>query len=164
MRKVIITAIIALLVVCGVGAVINSYKTDLSNSDILMRATIYPVGTGDETYCFTLNQSNELTVEKGTRRHIDEFIKYNSYIKEIVASENITLSDSEASELINIADKTTDMTSGNKVSVDTWEVQLMYKGKVIKHDYDIDIPPELRELIDKFIEISPIEVDIHGWA
>ncbi len=160
MKKAIISVIIVLLVVCSIHVASNF---NISNADMQIKLAIYPAGTTSESYCLTLYDNNKLIVEKGVRTTTDD-ITHEPFITKVEKRRGKMLSDSEVSEIISLADEAIQSDYNMDYWDDSWHVQVIYKDKTIMHDCWHDVPPELEILMNKFVEISPIEIDMHGWA
>ena len=138
------------------------------NANEQIKIAIYPTGMRSETYYFVLNADGGLIVEKGTRV-ADDITQSPFIIKDSVydyGTEQKQLSFSEISVIIDLASKVYegDFNTEDRIIRDSWEVQILYKNKVIKQNYWVDIAPEVKELVDEFINVSPIEVNLREFA
>ena len=163
MKNIILALILSLFTGCSGG---TSSMESLINEQI--KVAIYPTGGLSETYYFVLNAGGELTVEEGTRVG-DDMTQGPFIIKDGIydyRSEKKQLLPSEISEIIDLASRAYESDSGvsDVVVDDSWDVQILYEGKIIKQNYWHDISPQVKELVDEFIKISPIEVDLRGFA
>lgn len=160
MNKIIWALILSILVGYS-GGVSNNMST---STDEQIKVAIYPTGTLSESYCFVLNTDGELIAEKGTRKGDD--IIQDSFIKDVRETKKKKLLSFEVKKIIDVADEVfkNDCKTDDKMIKDSWEVQIFYNGKVIKQNYWHDISPQVKELVDEFINISPIDVDLHGWS
>jgi len=158
MKNIVLIIILGLIAGCSGG----SYIESKDNKEIII--AIYPTGTTSETYYFSLNANSEFIAEKGTR--VENDITHIPFFKYIDKSEKIFLSSSEFSNIIDLVNKAYECDLGINESIvdDSWDVQILYKNKIIKQNYWFDIPPQIKDLVDTFINVSPIEVDLHGWA
>lgn len=133
---------------------------------------IYPCGTNEETYYFTLSD-NELNVKLGTKEHESsvgmtdrESIANTSFMKKVKSVETKQLSDSDTDGIIAILDKlyTNDINIEPPVVIDSWEIQIYYKGSVLTQNCWEPDYEEINLLIEELKSISPIEINLHGWA
>ena len=134
-----------------------------------IKAAIYPSSGGlSKTYYFVFNKSGELLVEYGTRTGDDlnknPFIIKNGNYE--YASEKVKLKNSDTIKIIELANKIyqSDIKATNDIIFDGWNIQIIYGDKTIEQNYWDDSYPEFRELIDTFIKLSPIELDLDGLA
>jgi|GEM_PF-3214564 len=135
-------------------------------NDILeIEVALYPTSAFSGTCYFVLNADGELTVEKGTR--VGNDITQSPFIikDDVFAYRNgkKQLSSSEISTIIDLANKVYDNEFGiSDMSIrDGWEAQILYKDKVVKQDYQ-DYT-QIKELVDEFINASPIEINFREW-
>ena len=134
-----------------------------------IKVAIFPSSGGrSETYLFELNTNGELVAEYGTRNE-DDITQKTYIVKDSVyayKTEQKLLSSSNISKITDLANKVYEgKYSTNDVMVeDSWEVQMFYNGRVIKQDYWSNISPQLKELVDEVINVSPIDVDLHEWS
>lgn len=142
-----------------------------------IRIAIYPSSGGyAETYYFRLSSSRKLLTEKGERKGNDltekQFIqnknpyKNNESIVFDFQSEYKYLSNEMVEKIYSIVDEIYKKECVDDVEkrYDSWTVQILYKGRTIKQDYfDNDIP-QIGELIDELISLSPIYVDLRGFS
>ncbi len=167
MKKGVFVLIIVIL------AILIGYSVSISNKkatpDEQIKIAIYPSSGGlSETYYFALTTDGQMLVKKGTRAGDDitktSFIIENGvydykYEKKQIASSKV----SKIMGLINKVYEGSYDTSAEEI-LDSWCVQILYKEKIIKQDYWQNISPQVKTLIDEFIKMSPIEVDLHGWS
>ena len=160
MNGIILAIMLGLFTSCSGGI------SNVDNEQI--RIAIYPSGGLSETYYFVLNTDGELIVEEGTRVG-DDLTKNPFIIKDGIYDYKSTekqLSSSEINAIIDLANKAyeSDFDESDVIVMDSWDVQILYKGKVIKQNYYYGISPQIKALVDEFIKISPIEVELRGFA
>jgi len=162
-KTLVITTIVIAFFGMQTGCSKEGFNVDSKDTSQVIFA-IFPTGTLSESYCFTVNADGELTIEKGTRNGRD--IAESSFIEKCEASKHIQLAQSDINIIFDLVGKiyASDFDTGDAVLKDSWEVQILYKDKIIKQNYWGDSSPEMKELVDAFIIISPIEVDLHGWS
>ncbi len=160
MNSIIIAIMLGLFTSCSGGI------SNVDNEQI--RIAIYPSGGLSETYYFVLNTDGELIVEEGTR--VGDDLTQNPFITKDgiydYKSAEKQLSSSEINAIIDLANKAyeSDFDESDVIVMDSWDVQILYKGKVIKQNYYYGISPQIKALVDEFIKISPIEVELRGFA
>lgn len=166
-NSVLLTILISMLVGCsGEGVNVKTNNTER------IRIAIYPSSGGlSDTYYFVINSQNELLTETGTR--ICDDLSSNPFINKdgiySFQSESKQLTTEEANYIIDLAarvfeDDEDNVDKKDDVVLDGWNVSVLYCGKSIVHDYDDIDCPHIMDLVDECIELSPIEVDLHGWA
>ena len=164
MNSVLLTLLVSILMGCSLGGM------DVKTNNIeQIRIAIYPSSGGlSDTYYFVINSQNELLVEAGTRTGDDlsktPFINNNGTYG--FKSDSKQLTSAEVNNIFDLANKIfeCDFTTDNEMVEDSWYIQILYKGNVVKQNYWGEISSETKELIDEFIKLSPIEVDLHGWS
>ncbi len=148
----------------------SNAKETVSENKVII--AIYPFGTNEETYYITLN-NNELNVKFGTREQEMTFgktdrksITTTSFMKKIKSAETKQLSNSEIENVVAILDKlyTNDINIEPQMVFDSWEIQIYYKGLVLTQNCWNPDYEEINLLIEKLKAISPIEINLHGWA
>lgn len=160
MYKLIITIFLTLLVGCSYGGEIDT----LSINDGVLGIAIYPTGGLDETYFFVLTENNELISIKGTRSSNE--ISSSTFISKEIKNKKKAIEEEEFEKLLKLATNIyeTNDKSSEQIVLDSWIVEVFYKEKKYKHYYYIDITESVKLLVDEVINISPIEVDLHGWS
>ena len=156
---------IALLMCLTILPVTAAAAANAGGVDNIMRAAIFPTGTYGESYYFVLDRDGTLKCAVGTRKSDD--IEQPDFLKTIIASSERKLGDEDLQIITGLANKLE--ASGHAkeklFAEDCWDAALLYNGKV----YEINIwhndgPDEFLNLIKKIMELSPIAVDLHGWA
>lgn len=139
----------------------NQKKQDTND---LMQLVIYPTGTADESYHFVLNKDGILKCSLGTRKN--DNIETRDFLKRIVDSSENLLTEHNVQMLIDFANEfeASGYTEEKKIVKDSWNVAFLYNGKTYEMNWDINNSELLEKLVEKFIELSPIPVDLHGWA
>lgn len=122
---------------------------------------IYPTAIAEESYYFKLTDNGELLVKKGER--ISDNLTNNPFIGVIDISDKKNISTNEVASIFfdvkNICDK---RYSQDSLMTDTWYIQILYNKKMVGQNYP-ELSSDVKMLVDKFIEISPIHVNIHSW-
>ena len=159
--KWIIICCTVLLVGGGILFARNQLKQNANN---LMQFSIYPTGTSDETYYFALNQNGILKCAVGSRKNNN--INQRDFLKHTVDSSEKQLDEQEVQTLIKFADalEATRFDKEKRIVKDSWDIAFSYKGRVYEMNWHINDSEELRKLTGTFISLSPISVDLHGWA
>lgn len=142
----------------------TAYKTTDSVSSDKTIISIYPTGSYNETYYFEIDSGKTLKAMCGTRNHerieLEKFLDKNS----VKSSETIKLEPQDYQQLISLLDK---IESDNSIEynyyTDSWDISIFYNGKC----YVTNEPTENENInnLERFIiDISPIDIDLHGWA
>lgn len=122
---------------------------------------IYPIGVSTETYQISLLEDNILQVNMGER----ENSKFSPLTKVIIESRK-DLGDLDYG-IINWIDeiyKDESIKSDFTECCDVWMVEFSYKDKnIIQPCYEYT-STELEQLYEFLIELSPIEIDMRGFA
>ena len=165
-RRTFINSIILALML----GLFTSCSGGISNVDNeQIRLALYPSSGGlSETYYFVLNTDGKLTAEEGTRVG-DDMTQSPFIIKDGIydyKSAEKQLSSSEINVIIDLVNKAyeSDFDESDVIVMDSWDVQILYKGKIIKQNYYLGNSPQVKELVDEFIKMSPIEVELRGLA
>jgi hypothetical protein len=132
------------------------------NRTVFLEAALCSSQTGGTIYSFELEEDGTLTVTKGSGSVTD--LGKNNILEEIQVSAKTKLSDGELSNLNDLADAifeqekiypTMTVISEGPMSL------LFYKGENRNNIQN----PEITPLIDEFLRISPVSVDIYSsWA
>lgn len=170
-KKVLIIIVIAFLIICGIFAFMKFQNNER------IKIAVHPVGAYSESYYFELKPSGKLLVEKGTRTG-DELTQ-GSFIqsknpyknkKNIIfeyQKENTRLNDNITNKiyvLVNEIYEEQNITFSNSIT-DIWDIQILYKDKLIKQNLEMEYTlPQINELVNELISVSPIEVDLHEFA
>jgi hypothetical protein len=132
--------------------------------EVYMKLAIFPVGTYDETYYFIIKNDTAIICSVGTRNN--DNINKNNFMKSIKESKEVKLSTQDfeyISDLLKTL-KETNLDTENQLILDSWHVALLYDGKVYEADYWENKSEIFQKLIEKIINLSPITIDLHGWA
>ena len=139
-------------------------KSDLQNGrGEIMKLAIFPEGTTRESYLFEIEEGGVLQSYMGTRKN-DDIIRKKFYSK-IEENQEKILEHDELEKLIMMAEKikTNNDLLEKPIVFDAWNIILLYDGQIYKAIYDSSTG-DLREIVDEFIRISPLQVDLHGWS
>jgi len=131
----------------------------------MIRFAIFPSGARFESYYFVLSKDGVLTCSMGVRTSDD--ITQSDFLESIEISADKRLNADDYDTLIEMAYVLD--ASGYKLKIieaeDSWNIALVFNGKIYETDYWIeDKAIALIDLADKFIELSPVGVNIHGWS
>lgn len=126
---------------------------------------IYPSDTNSETYYFNINMDGKLTVLLGTRKTDNisskHFINNTSVIEEKVM--NLQQKDIvQILKLLKEIENNKDSLN-YKIICDSWDVAIYYNQQSYKINYYTD-NAQVKELVNLIIDISPIQIDLHGWS
>jgi len=138
-------------------------------SDVYMKLALFPTSTLEESYYFVIKKDGTFVSLVGRRKN--DNIKSNGFMAGIGKIKEIELSEKEFQEISKLLKEVKkdppkkDWFGGSGVVWDSWYVTLRYNGKNYKTNYwGEGMSESLNRLIDKIVELSPLEVDIHGWA
>ena len=132
MNSIILALMLGLFTSCSGG--ISNVDNEQS------RLALYPSSGGlSETYYFVLNTDGKLTAEEGTRVG-DDMTQSPFIIKDGIydyKSAEKQLSSSEINVIIDLVNKTyeSDFEESDVIVMDSWDVQILYKGKIIQQNY-----------------------------
>lgn len=160
MKKILSILMMSIIVIlCFFMLLNNDYK-----ENDLIRVAIYPIGTSNESYYFVMTEDKEFIAEKGIRNHRKN-ISQNGFMKKIEEVEKKKISDDEMENLLISANEiiTLNNIPEDRQWLDSWKVEVFYENIHIIQTEGFE-SPEITKLIDRIIELSPIEVDMHGWA
>lgn len=154
----------------GVGHKLNnlggSIAVNLDHAyDEVFQFAIFPIGTTEETYYFDLRQDGRFTCNFGNRASDD--ISQRPFFSFPKKSRNTQLSDDDLKILTDMACalEASEYSIAKEFYEDSWVAALLFHGKVYEIDYWHNDGADLfMNLIDKIMELSPIMVDMHGWA
>jgi hypothetical protein len=158
MNKIIIIGIIIVILIFSGIIYLNNEREDKN-----LKISIFPVGTTEETY-YIVMKNNSLICSVGTRNN--DNINKNNFMKSIKESKEVKLSTQDfeyISDLLKTL-KETNLDTENQLILDSWHVALLYDGKVYEADYWENKSEIFQKLIEKIINLSPITIDLHGWA
>jgi len=134
-------------------------------TDVVLRLAVFPTGTYSESYCFELSLGGVLFCAVGSRTGDD--IAQPDFLAEVDQSAETLLSSESLELLISLCEGL----DGSGYSApktwwsDSWDIAVQYDGRIYETNYwDSEGFRELAELADRLIELSPIPVDLHGWA
>ena len=131
----------------------------------ILRLAVFPTGTTAESYYFVLGEDGVLYGAVGTRENDD--IAQSVFLKQTDSSSEIALTALELQLVINLSNEleSIDYCSEKQYWTDSWDIALLYNGKVYEMNYwHNDAPKEFMDLVNMLIVLSPIPVDLHGWA
>lgn len=162
MYKKIFVIIVSVVTLLSVSILSSCSKTN--SKDNAFTLWLYPTGTTEETYKFTLI-NNTLKVCHGIRKESSSFLDPIS----ISGGEHERkLSDEDLKTLKDFIEKVYDSKSVKNDSTilkDGWNVKYTYKDKsIIQPCYYQNTSKELERLYEEVIRLSPIKVDMRGFA
>ena len=135
------------------------------NNKAIFSFWIYPIGTIEETYQFILFDDNTLQVSVGKRKENNNLeplslSRIDNQKKKILSDENVNNLMKLVKEIYSNKDIQTDSTDCD----DVWVIKLSYKDKEIVqpcYEYTSQV---LEVFYNYLIELSPINVDMRGFA
>lgn len=125
----------------------------------------------EDTYYFALEENGDLYIKCGTREN-DKITEDSSWVS---GSEYKTALSSENTErIISLTEEIYDLYYNIETDLDftdSWKVVILYKNKVLSrfpHDYppphEAASGPQIQELMNILTEVSPIPIDMNGYA
>ena len=105
-----------------------------------------------------------MIVEKGERSGDDIFKK--PFIQNPTVVEKKLLSEQDLNKIFGLTKRLCLSSNSSEYEIvkDSWDIQVFYKGKTIKQNCSSNISISMNELLNLMINVSPIEVDLHGWS
>jgi len=129
-------------------------------NSILMQITIYATGSYNDSYCFIVTTDNTLHAMFGKRKNND--IRTIPFLSHIDEENEKYLTDDEVNLLLtlsnSISNTYTESSKEYSIATDSWSIGVLYQGKTVLCNYYLAQNADLRELVDKTIELSPIPV------
>jgi hypothetical protein len=129
-----------------------------------MTFVILPTGTLSETYFFELSEDGLLKCVLGKRKSNN--IKQKGFMKTTENESSKIISKEDVQTLIKFADnlQSGDYISNKQMIKDSWDAILLYNDKVYEMSLWINDSDIFMELYNTIIKLSPIPMDLHGWA
>lgn len=175
MKKLILKVILISVIILMLIIVVFSF-IKLKNNDTI-KIAIYPSGGGlSETYYFEIKSNGKILVEKGDRTSNDlsksNFMQRENPYKDEknviydFESEKKRLSETEIDKIYDLVNKIyeTNIPNFEGLIYDSWNIQILYQGEtLIQNCYDQDYP-QIHELIDELMLMSPITINLRDFA
>jgi hypothetical protein len=165
MKKTLCLLALALSCALLVACFNNGHDNEITqDGDVIMRIAIFPSGGTSDTYLFEIKQDGTMLCQFGVSRGKD--IQTKKFYRDISEQKETRLSDEDMKRLTALAEELYEngLSSEKRLRLDSWDVALSYRGEVYEADY-YDNPSEAyRNLVDEVIQLSPLPVDLHGWA
>ena len=143
---------------CLVGAAVGD--------EVLARIVLSPSGGGNaDNYLFEVSSDGMMRCQFGVKAKGSD-TRSKDYFQGVTAQLEVRLSSADLQAITSLLNE---LESGAKLPeakpvLDSWSVALYYNGNTYTADY-YDIPSEAyQKLADKLVNLSPITVDLHGWA
>ncbi len=165
-KKVIIFFVVPIAVIMSVIVYLRiSNEKSVSDSNKTTVA-FCPTGTYSETYYFEINtKENTLNAFFGTRN--SDNIKSRHFLSSMSdkVHKTVNLEPKATGQMIHLLEEI----ENNKnlpeycYSTDSWDILIYYNNHSYKLNYYTD-NDTVKKLINLIIDISPIDVDLHGFA
>jgi len=159
--KYIMSIILLLIFTLGCD---NTPKVENNNvkvkDTIVFNCLIFPSGVPSETYSIQLHSEGNMTVKFG-----EKAIGTKGFTK-VYKSEIKTLDKSDYNRLLKLQEGINGMkeVKRGQLKKGGWEI-IIESNNNIYHFYYGDLKGSfLHEIINAIKEVSPIEIDIHGWS
>jgi len=138
-----------------------------------IKIAIHPTSGYSDVFYFVLSPCGELTVQLGTAFYDEELgaivsIDENPFLRVSERRGVTQLSLSELEMIYGLADSIYEGDYGVSDffrSVDGgWYVQMQYKGKITTQELFYEISPDVKAIVDVFVELSPIDVYMQSFS
>ena len=135
-----------------------------SDCNIQFKMAIYPSGSYNETYYFELEDNGMMTAEKGMRTSDD--LSTEQYLRSKADFGKGELTVDDVLKIYRLADKVieNDFNDSDYMIKDDWIIQIYYRDETIEETYKSQVSKDIRILVNNFMEISPIDINLHGWS
>lgn len=165
-KSIVIFAMLGIVFMTIVYFSFNDFKL----SDNFLKVAIYPSSGLSETYFYRFSESGIMYCESGTRigddMTVEKFI-HKKIGKDKLAYEQrkVRLSEDELNRIKLYLTSFDENIYEEKypITYDSWEVQILYNERIYKQDY-YALSSEVRKFIDYIINLSPIKVELRGFA
>lgn len=138
------------------------------NVPLLKLSVFVPGSSYGSAYLITVYENGKYKISYGTRNNDD--IASKGYLHAEKTETRMLWPGPEMQEirrLLNEISPETDY-SDRHYMTDWWDVDFYYDGTVYQYNYSIQNAPygtpHMTELINKLLDLSPMELDIHGFA
>lgn len=146
----------------------NDNTINLTQNEPILKLSVFAVAVPEKTYVLTLYSDGKLKVSFG--RRTSEDITKKGYLYPEKTETKLLWPGPEMQEirrLLNEISPETDYSDRYNMT-DWWDVDFYYDGTVYQYNYSIQNAPygspHMTELINKLLDLSPMELDIHGFA
>ena len=146
----------------------NSTTISEKENNTIISVVIYPKSALSDSYLITLSSEGILTTFWGARESFDVYSDFE--ITNISKSESIKLKQTEFEELLELINKlsNSDIMERDDGWDDVWYTDIIFNG-IVYHYVNVDIKHNPRsahvdDIIRRFIEYSPIIVDMYGFS
>ena len=128
-----------------------------------MKMAIFPTGTAHGSYYFELKDKT-LICSFGIRRNNN--IKEKNFLQETLEVRETELTAQNLQNLLDMADElqASGYTTHSRDVWDSWDVLLLYNGKVYQTDCWDNESEIFGKIISEVRRLSPILVDLHGFS
>lgn len=141
----------------------SSQNDNIESNDPIFSLWIYPSSNLNETYQISLLENNVLQVNVGERSESILLNPSGLTKTEIESKKYLGDIDYGIIDAINDIYNNPYIKTNSKIYSDAWMIKFSYKDRNIIQPCD-DISPELEGLYQFLIELSPIEIDMRGFA
>ena len=137
--------------------------------NVVIRVIVFPTGAGMENYCFTVNEN--LLLESSFGSGWNENLRRKQYLDDVDIQQETQLTEEEMQRILQLANQLEEIGNGSEIvfpkydlRFDTWDAGVLYQGKAHYSCYSVNEVPVLNELVDEMIQLTPIPVDLRGFA
>ena len=164
-KRSILTVITMVVLIIFLLTACNSQQVKTnSNMEEVFSLWFCPIGSTTKIYEFILLKDNTLQVSFNgdiSNLHLDseELSSFNS-------QREITLSNIQTNKIINLINEIQEDNNYNSNTIgytDVWEINLSYNNQVLTEPF-VNESTKMNELGQLLVELSPIEIDLWGFA
>ncbi len=138
-----------------------------SNNPVLVMS-VFPESIGEETYYIRLFENGRLETVFGSRSS-NKNLLHNDYMKAGAETASVMLSKDDLDAINALIDKISEKKNNSEQIPfvgwdDGWNVSLCLNNEVYNYalgDYDSD---DVKNLVEKIMALSPIDMNLHGWS
>lgn len=124
----------------------------------LLSISVYPTGTLSGTYMFLVKSDHTLEASVGDRRN-------DGSLQRVSEAAQKKLSVQELQDIVERIEKIQGSYRAEKQTVkDGWAVSIHYEASLMEMNYNGNDSEELKGLMDKLVQVSPIPVDLKSWS
>lgn len=132
------------------------------NDEKIIQMSVHPAGSYDETYLLTLYSGGRFEVSYG-KSNSNSMLNNNYFTA--YDTKSVFLQRSDVESIVACADKITDTDLIPKDWIlDGWEIFILYNQVQYEFNLNQYSSEHIEKLVNLLIELSPLQIDLHGWA
>jgi len=155
---ILIISAFSVLIIIVIVLISQGRNQDIIERDLITSLSIYPGGSINPRYVFSVNEDQTLQVQ---------FRRSNIFGRRIDENKEVSLTDEEFQLIMELLEKVSldyHSNEGRLRSLGGWEVRLLYNGAVYEANYSHNHSDVFQELVAEIVELSPIEINIHSLS